>query len=79
MEHWKVYLRNMLFIQKEDEYSILNSKVNHEDSKKNKLFNSINLLIKADLDISLNFNNGKSISNERYNYCKHLKRVKKMI
>ena len=39
-------------------------------------FNSINLLIKTDLDISLHFNNGKSISNERFNSCKHLKRVK---
>ncbi len=42
-------------------------------------FNSINLLIKTDLDISLHFNNGKSISNERCNSCKHLKRVKKII
>ena len=36
-----------------------------------------NLLIQTDLDISINFNNGKSISNERCNSCKHLKRLKK--
>ena len=77
-------LRNYLMKKKNiiDNNNINKVKYYHKEKRKSIKSMQIgikneNLLIKTDLDISLNFNNGKSISNERCNSCKHLKRLKK--
>ena len=77
-------LRNYLMKKKNiiDNNNINKVKYYHKEKRKSIKSMQIgikneNLLIQTDLDISLNFNNGKSISNERCNSCKHLKRLKK--
>ena len=77
-------LRNYLMKKKNiiDNNNINKVKYYHKEKRKSIKSMQIgikneNLLIQTDLDISINFNNGKSISNERCNSCKHLKRLKK--
>ncbi len=77
-------LRNYLMTKKNiiDNNNLNKLKYYHKEKRKSIKSMQIgikneNLLIQTDLDISLNYNNGKSISNERCNSCKHLKRLKK--
>ncbi len=77
-------LRNYLMTKKNiiDNNNLNKLKYYHKEKRKSIKSMQIgikndNLLIQTDLDISLNYNGGKSISNERCNSCKHLKRLKK--